>query len=117
MHVHQLGIIGNCNVKDVINALISNVHAGSRQEAKLKAFQQLRPVCAQLLQLKNDPQLLSKELMNLQNVLSSVDKEGLQACKDYVLFPLFILLDAGIACRGGACHPDTHVSPFSCFTS
>ena len=48
---------------------------------------------------------------NLRHTLKSVDREGLQACKDYVLFPLFILLDAAIACRGKRSFYSTSYKP------
>ena len=65
------------------------------------AFQKLRPICSQLLQIKQDSKLLTRELMILHDVVVSTSKMGLQACRDYMLFPLFILLDAVVSCQGG----------------
>lgn len=68
--------------------------------AKSLVFMQLRPICSQLLLLKKDANLLAKKLRQLLDVLALVDKQGLQACQDYITFPLFILLDATLAFRG-----------------
>lgn len=71
------------------------------KDAKLIVFQQLKPICSQLLQLKHDAKLLGEKLRILHRILKEADRDGLQACKDYVLFPLSILLDAIVAHRGG----------------
>lgn len=88
-------------ILDVI--LLSDVNdacfAGSELKSKSRVFQQLRPLCSQLLQSKNDNKLLSKGLQELCSVLATADPRGLKGCKDYVLFPLVMLIDAAVALR------------------
>jgi hypothetical protein len=71
------------------------------QQERQQAFQALRPVCAGLLQLRSSPDELRASLQHLDGVLAQVSPAGLQACWDYVCFPLLLLVDSVQQCRQG----------------
>lgn len=71
--------------------------AAAQQAAE--AFQQLRPVCSQLLYRRNNPQQLQQALTALQHVLAEVPLKGLPRCFDYVTYPLLFMIDSIAATR------------------
>ena len=81
-------------------------------EAAAETFQQLRPVCAQLLHLRNDPQGLTAALRVLHGLLDGASPLGLRRCFDYVTYPLLYMLDAVVAVRAAARGP-AHASSSS----
>lgn len=65
-----------------------------------KVFLELKPLCTELFHLldnsgHNKPQLLH----SLTAYVREAPPLGLQACLDYILFPLLLLLDASVSCR------------------
>jgi hypothetical protein len=71
-------------------------------QARAEAFLQLRPLCANLLQHRQDPTALYKALQSLHEALVSVDSCGLTSCYDYTMFPLIIMLESVVAARSDA---------------
>ena len=65
-------------------------------------FQQLRPICAQLLPLRSSAGRLARELDSLHLAILSANPEGLASCLEYVLFPLLFLVDSICATRKGS---------------
>lgn len=86
------------------------VHAAqpATPQQKSEAFSALQPHCAAIMQLRDEPQALSRRLQALQAVVSEAERPGLQACVDYVLLPLVHLMDS-IARFGKGMQP-----PLSC---
>ena len=70
--------------------------------AKHAAFARLKPVCSALLELRQDVKGLAAKLSELLSILTTEDPQGLQACTDYVLFPLLMIVDAAVLSRGVA---------------
>lgn len=68
--------------------------------AKHAAFARLKPVCSALLELRQDGKGLAAKLRELLSIVTTEDPQGLQACKDYVLFPLLMIVDAAVLSRG-----------------
>lgn len=65
--------------------------------ARRDAFAALRPICSRLLQLRGDAAAMRAALSDLARTLSEVPAPGLEACWDYVSFPLLIALDSAVA--------------------
>lgn len=83
----------------------------SEAAVRSKVFSELKPLCTELFHLlgnsgHNKPQLLH----SLTAYVREAPPLGLQACLDYILFPLLLLLDASVACRS-AKHMDSVNSP------
>ena len=75
------------------------------EAARRQAFQQLQPVCSSLLLTRGDASAMSDGLDELLQRLQTISPAGLQACSDYVLFPLLFIADSVQICRsakGGA---------------
>lgn len=68
-------------------------------EAAAAAFQRLKPICAQLLRLRQEPQSLAAALQVLQDTIESLPTAGLRRCYDYTMYPLLFMLDAAAAMR------------------
>jgi hypothetical protein len=68
-------------------------------EAKARVFSQLKPLCSQLLFLRADPQQLQQKLDSLAAAVATADSVGLQACFDYVMYPLLFMLESAAAAR------------------
>jgi hypothetical protein len=68
-------------------------------EAKARVFSQLKPICSQLLFLRAEPQQLQQTLASLAAAAAAADEVGLQACFDYVMYPLLFMLESIAACR------------------
>lgn len=77
--------------------------------ARSRVFQTLRPLCARLMQLCSEPEALHSALGELAAVLPALEPAGLQACLDYVAFPLTAILASVAAARqapsSGGSHP------------
>jgi hypothetical protein len=71
-------------------------------EAAAEAFQRLKPICARLLTLRNDPSTLTSGFRALADTLQAVPAPGLRRCYDYVTYPLLFMLDAAAAVRSPA---------------
>lgn len=71
-------------------------------EAGAEAFQRLKPICAQLMPLRNDPHRLTAALPALADAMQAVPTAGLRRCYDYVTYPLLFMLDAAGAMRASA---------------
>ncbi|KAG0557818.1 hypothetical protein KC19_11G159100 [Ceratodon purpureus] len=70
------------------------------KQAARRTFAALRPVCIKLLEtVTTQPDACAELLIALQGVVRTEPVAGLQACLDYLLFPLVMLLDAAVACR------------------
>ncbi len=69
------------------------------ETARRVAFQQLRPLCSCLMQHRNDVPELSDALRKMDARLHALDRDGLQGCSDYVLFPLLFIVDSIYAVR------------------
>lgn len=67
--------------------------------ARSAIFQQLRPICTGLMQIRSQPDQLRQSLDQLTSVLQGANADGLQACFDYVSFPLLLMLDSVAAVR------------------
>lgn len=72
---------------------------GNQRQA---VFQQLRPICAQLLPLRATAGKLTRELETLRRVVESANPKGLAGCLEYVLFPLLFLVDSICTTRRGS---------------
>jgi hypothetical protein len=81
----------------------------SAAEAAAEAFQRLKPVCARLLALRNDPSALTAALRSLSDTSQAVPALGLRRCYDYVAYPLLFMLDAAAAARSPAAAPSRTV--------
>ena len=57
-------------------------------------------MCSQLLIKRADAAAMQQRLQNLEHELQAIDRAGLQACTDYVLFPLLFIIDSIHASRG-----------------
>ncbi|KAF6264998.1 hypothetical protein COO60DRAFT_1187513 [Scenedesmus sp. NREL 46B-D3] len=68
-------------------------------EAKAQVFAQLKPICSQLLFLRGEPQLLQEKLDALALAVTAAHPTGLQACFDYVMYPLMFMLESVAAAR------------------
>ena len=68
--------------------------------ARQATFQQLRPICAGLLQKRTAPHPLAEALTTLCSTLASLDPYGLGGCWDYIIFPLSLILDSILPARG-----------------
>lgn len=93
-------------------------------EAAAAAFQRLKPICAQLLRLRQDPQALTAALRALGDSIADLPAAGLRRCYDYITYPLLFMLDAAAAMRaapaGGAAGgpaPGAHASTASSSSS
>lgn len=71
-------------------------------EAAADAFQRLKPICAQLLGLRNQPQALAAALAVLRGTIEGAPTAGLARCYDYVTYPLLFMLEAARAMRAPA---------------
>jgi hypothetical protein len=71
-------------------------------EAKARVFAQLKPLCSQLLFLRAEPQQLQQKLDSLAAAVTTADPAGLQACFDYVTYPLLFMLESVAAARSPA---------------
>lgn len=71
----------------------------NEDDVRSKVFSQLKPLCIELFLLRepghNRPQLLH----SLTAYVREAPPLGLQACLEYILLPLLLLLDDSIACR------------------
>jgi len=67
-----------------------------------EVFQQLKPVCAQLMHLRSDPQRLTAALCALRGIIDGAQPLGLRRCFDYVMYPLLFMLDAAVAARSAS---------------
>lgn len=63
------------------------------------AFLRLQPLCAALLPLRAAPRPLASALAVLQGSMAGIEPRGLQACMDYVMFPLMHVVDSIAALR------------------
>ena len=66
----------------------------SLDTARRAAFQRLQPLCSALLPLRTEPRSLAAALKALQAAVSETEAVGLQACMDYVTFPLLYVVDS-----------------------
>lgn len=95
-----------------IPAAASNIEEGLARET---VFQQLQPLCAKLLFLRDSVPALSAMLHRLKAVLSDADAAALRGCMDYALFPLSFGVDSVAATRQPGAHamctdaPDRHL--------
>ena len=65
------------------------------EKARQKAtFTRIQPFTSRLLYLREDATSLATCLDDLHATLLSVDDGGLDACADYVLFPLLFIVDS-----------------------
>ena len=65
------------------------------EKARQKAtFTRIQPFTSKLLYLREDATSLAACLNDLHATLLSVDDGGLDACADYVLFPLLFIVDS-----------------------
>ncbi|XP_077233092.1 ARM repeat superfamily protein isoform X1 [Tasmannia lanceolata] len=62
-------------------------------------FNHLKPYCLDLLALVQNPKKNTLSLLEFADYLRSAPASGLQACLDFTLFPLLLLLDAAVLCR------------------
>lgn len=72
---------------------------GRQEKEKALVFQQLQPVCSQLLRHRADAESLGRDLQRLQHLLAAAEPVGLAGCMDYVLFPLMFGADSIVAKR------------------
>lgn len=75
-------------------------------EKKAQVFWQLQPLCSNLLKARKDATELEGFVSRLAKMLERVDPVGLQACLDYVLFPLTVILDASLSSRDDSKNQD-----------
>lgn len=71
-------------------------------EAAADTFQRLKPICAQLLGLRSQPQALTAALAVLRDTIEGAPAAGLARCYDYVTYPLLFMLEAATAMRAPA---------------
>jgi hypothetical protein len=71
-------------------------------EAKAHVFAQLKPLCSKLLFLRAEPQQLQQTLDSLAAAVAAADPVGLQACFDYVMYPLLFMMESTAAARSPA---------------
>jgi len=62
-------------------------------DPRVAVFSTLQPICSVILQSRSNPPELTSLLSGLDTLLQEVDVQGLQACIEYVLFPLRLILD------------------------
>ena len=79
--------------------------------ARAEVFATLRPLCAGLLQHRQDPAALYQALKSLQEALASADPVGLSACYDYTMFPLIIMLESVSTAQAAAATAATGKQP------
>lgn len=75
-------------------------------DPRVAVFSTLQPICSVILQSRSNPPELASSLSSLNTLLQEVDVQGLQACVEYVLFPLRLILDCasgggGVGVGGG----------------
>ncbi|KAI8111485.1 hypothetical protein M9435_003985 [Picochlorum sp. BPE23] len=75
-------------------------------EKKAHVFWQLQPLCSNLLKARKDTTEFEGVVSRLAQILAQVDHEGLQACLDYALFPLSVVVDAAVSSRDESRKPD-----------
>jgi hypothetical protein len=80
-------------------------------EAKARVFAQLKPLCSQLLFLRADPQQLQQKLVSLAAAATAADPVGLQACFDYVMYPLLFMLESVAGARAPASSTSSDARP------
>lgn len=68
-------------------------------EAAAAAFQRLKPICAQLLRLRQEPRSLAAALRSLQDTIEGLPPAGLRRCYDYAVYPLLFMLESAAAMR------------------
>ena len=84
------------------------------EAARRQAFEQLQPICSQLLSKRGDASAMSSCLDELLQRLQTISPAGLQACGDYVLFPLLFITDSihlGRSAKGRDSRPLSCVVP------
>ncbi|XP_068654423.1 uncharacterized protein [Aristolochia californica] len=74
----------------------------SHDEAVSHVFTKLKLYCLDLLNLLQNPKKSCPTLAEMADFLSRTPGYALQPCLDYTLFPLLLLLDAAVLCRGRA---------------
>ena len=59
-----------------------------------RAFSQVQPHCAAIMQSRDQPGVLTDHLLGLRHAIAQAPLPGLQACLDYILLPLMHLIDS-----------------------
>lgn len=71
-------------------------------QARARTFEALKPLTTRIASCRDDPRQLSSLLEAIRTCVTSCDPEGLRQCLDYVLFPLFIVIESGCRARAVA---------------
>ena len=66
------------------------------------AFSVLRPICTSLIKPGVQRDIQCDQLSKLESALQSLSAESLQSCRDYVLFPLTLLIEQNKKSSGTA---------------
>jgi hypothetical protein len=77
----------------------------------------MKPICAQLLGLRNQPQAMTAALAVLRDTIEGAPAAGLARCYDYVTYPLLFMLEAATAMRAPAGSTSTNSSSSSSSSS
>jgi len=71
----------------------------AEEEDARVAFQRLKPIATDLMECRNNAQGARKALAAMRDGLLHVPPDGLQACQELVLFPLYLILEAVLVGR------------------
>lgn len=73
--------------------------SSEHEDTRNNTFRVLQPICSRFFEYREDPEALYSLLRTLKEKIEISNPRGLQACLDYILFPLSMALDSIVACR------------------